>query len=446
MNAGGSTLAQTPVQTGWRRVLHLGSPNKRRTTEFGLLVISIIITISAYVIASLGHTASIPGNILPILVVMLALSLAAHIGNRKLAPNADPVILPIASLLNGLGFVMITRLDYHQAILQAIWSAVGVALYIVTLALVRNSSVLDRYRYLLAGGGILLLIMPLVPGIGVNINGTRLWIHVGSLTFQPVEAAKLMLAVFFSSYFVEKRELLGHPLAGNKKSTIIEPRALGPIFVAWAVSLLIMTAEHDVGFSLLIFLLFIITIWLATSRKTYLFLGGILFAVGAGVGTLLFAHVKERLVIWLDPWKYAASIGYQLIQGQYALGFGGVGGTGLGRGHPGIIPVVSSDFIFAAIGEEMGLLGTTAIVFAFLLIVGSGLRIALRAKNDFSKLLAASLTAIIGLQSFFIMAGITRILPLTGVTLPFVAYGGSSLVANYVLIAILMRISNEGNS
>lgn len=431
---------------GLREFLWRQTPNRRRSSELGLMMISIVITIAAYIIASLGQTASIPTNLIPILLALLAIAFAAHIGTRKLAPNADPVFLPIATLLNGLGFVMITRLNYHEALLQAIWSAVGVVGYLGTLLLVRNSAILDRYRYLLGIGGIGLLVLPLVPKLGVNINGVRLWIHLGPITFQPVEAAKLMLAVFFSSYFVEKRELLGHPIAGNKKLTLVDLRALGPIFVAWGISLLIMTAERDIGFSLLIFLIFIITLWLATSRKSYLLLGGGLFVAGTAVASLIFAHVRERLIVWIDPWKYASTIGYQLIQGQFALGYGGVGGTGLGRGHPSIIPVVTSDYIFAAFGEEMGLLGTTAILFAFLLIVGAGLRTAIRAKNDFSKLLATSFTAIIGLQSFFIMAGIVRILPLTGVTLPFVAYGGSSLVANYVLIAVLMRISDEGNS
>lgn len=446
MTLGNQTITHPTRNHIWKRSNRLSSPNRRRRTEFGLLIISTIITISAYITASLGKTAQIPGNLVPILIALLTISLTAHIGTRKLAPNADPVMLPIVSLLNGLGFVMITRLDYHEALLQALWSAVGVIGYLATLFIVRNSAILDRYRYLLAFGGIGLLMLPLVPKLGENINGARLWIRLGPLTFQPVEAAKLMLAVFFASYFVEKRELLGHPIGGDKKTTLIDPRALGPILVAWGISILIMTAERDIGFSLLIFLIFIITLWLATSRKTYLFLGGGLFALGTVVASALFYHVRERLIIWLNPWKYASTIGYQLIQGQYALGFGGVGGTGLGRGHPTIIPVVTSDFIFAAFGEEMGLLGTTAILFAFLLLVGAGLRAALRAKTDFSKLLATSFTAILGLQSFFIMAGIVRLLPLTGVTLPFVAYGGSSLVANYVLIAMLMRISDEGNS
>jgi len=443
----GNLLAKPQVEGNGRRAWRrLRSGNRRRSTELGLLIISIIITVSAYVVASLGRSATIPSNVIPILIALIALSLAAHFGTRILAPNADPIILPIASLLNGLGFVMITRIDYHEAILQAIWSAVGVFGYISALYFIRNSAILDRYRYLLGFAGIGLLMLPLVPKLGVDINGERLWAHLGPITFQPVEAAKLLLAIFFASYFVEKRELLGHPVGDDRKVTLIEFRALGPIFAAWGVSILIMTAEKDIGFSLLIFLVFIITLWLATSRKSYLLLGGGLFVIGTVFASVLFNHVKERLIVWINPWKYASTIGYQPIQGQFALGYGGVGGTGLGRGHPGLIPVVVSDYIFAAIGEEMGLLGTTAIVFAFLLLVGAGLRIALRARSDFSKLLAASFTLIIGLQSFFIMAGIVGLLPLTGVTLPFVAYGGSSLVANYVLIAILMRISHEGNS
>lgn len=445
MNSGNLLASPETTSGNWRSKLRVGKKNRRRSTELGLLIISIIITVSAYIVASLGKTATMPGNVIPVLVALLALSLAAHIGTRRLAPDADPVLLPLVSLLNGLGFVMITRLDYHEAILQATWSAVSVVGYLASLYFIRNSSLLDRYRYLLGIAGIGLLMLPLVPKLGLDIYGERLWIHLGPLTFQPVEAAKLLLAVFFASYFVEKRDVLGHPIAGDKKVTLIEVRALGPIFAAWGMSLLIMTAEKDVGFSLLIFLIFIITLWLATSRKTYLLLGGFLFGLGTVVASTIFYHVRERIIGWLNPWKYASTIGYQLIQGKFALGFGGVGGTGLGRGHPTIIPVVTSDYIFAAFGEEMGLLGTTAIVFAFLLLVGAGLRAALRAKNDFSKLLAASFTAILGLQSFFIMAGIVGLLPLTGLTLPFVAYGGSSLVANYVLIAVLMRISHEGN-
>jgi cell division protein FtsW (lipid II flippase) len=206
-----------------------------------------------------------------------------------------------------------------------------------------------------------------------------------------------------------------------------------------------MTAEHDVGFSLLIFLIFVSLLWLATGRVAYLFVGAVLFAVATVIGAHIFPQVNERLLVWLDPWKYSQTIGYQLVQAQYALGTGGLSGTGIGLGHPTLIPVVASDFIFAAIGEELGLLGTSIIVMAFLLLVGAGLKVALETRSSFSKLLTAGLTVTLGLQAFFIMAGIVRILPLTGVTLPFVAYGGSSLLANYALVALLVRGSAEAH-
>ncbi|MDA8207463.1 MAG: FtsW/RodA/SpoVE family cell cycle protein, partial [Actinomycetota bacterium] len=337
------------------------------------------------------------------------------------------------------------RLDRPEALLQGIWTAVGVGAYIVTLLIVRRTEILDKYRYLFALLGLGLLVLPLAPGIGENINGARLWVHFGPMSFQPVELAKLALAVFFASYFIEKQDLLSGGLGASGRKFTLNIRVLGPLLAAWLGSLMIMTAERDVGFSLMLFLVFIITLWVATSRISYLVAGSALFAVGAVVASKLFGQVNERIVIWLDPWKYAETIGYQIVQAQYALGAGGLSGTGLGRGHPTLIPVVSSDFIFAAIGEEMGLLGTTAIVIAFVLLVGAGIRAAQRSSSPFASLLAASFTLIIGLQSFFIMAGIVRLLPLTGVTLPFVAYGGSSLVSNYILVAVLMRISNESS-
>ncbi len=423
-----------------------GAVTNRRRTELGLLVIQAIIVVFAYVLASLGKTARIPANVLPFLAVMLGLSLAAHLANRWLAPDADPVILPIAALLNGLGYVMIARLDYQLAGLQATWTALGVAAYVITLFLVRRSRDLDRYRYLLALAGIGLLLMPLLPKIGQSINGARLWIRLGPLTFQPVELAKLALVIFFASYFVEKRELLSLPTVRVGNRLVTDPRPFGPVVVAWAFSLLVMTAERDIGFSLLLFVIFISLLWVTTGRFLYLFVGAVLFVAGAFVALHLFGHVHERITVWLDPWKYSQTSGYQVVQSQYALGSGGVVGTGLGLGRPYLIPVVASDFIFAAFGEELGLVGTTFLVVAYVSLVGVGMRIALRARSDFAKLLAAGFTALLGFQAFFIMAGVVRLLPLTGVTLPFVAYGGSSLVANYVLIALLMRISNESVS
>ncbi len=417
----------------------------KRRTELGLLVLANLATVVAFFLAKYGLNQSYVPTVDPYLVAIVLVPYFGHLANRVSAPEADPVFLPVATLLNGIGFVMIERLDQTEAHLQVLWTALGVGLYILTLVVVKNSDTLDRFRYILVILGIGLVLSPLVPGIGENINGERLWIHFGPLSFQPVEAAKLLLALFFASYLTEKRDLLKRLSLRHLRSIGSTLRSFGPLGAAWAIAMMLMAAERDVGFALLIFATFIITVWLATANKTFLFLGSVLFVIGAFVASKLFAQVNERFTIWIDPWKYAQGIGYQIVQAQYALGTGGYSGTGLGQGHPSVIPVVTSDFIFAAIGEELGLLGTTAILFAFLILVGAGLRAAMRARSQFSSLVAASFTLTFGLQTFFIISGVVRILPLTGVTLPFVAYGGSSLVANYVLIAVLARISHEGN-
>ncbi|KJF17473.1 FtsW/RodA/SpoVE family cell cycle protein [Acidithrix ferrooxidans] len=434
-----AAMGQIPQRANVKRY------TRQRKSELGMLLLASGITILAFLLASLGINSALPSNLIIVLVAMVALPLVVHIANLFLAPYADPALMPIVALLNGLGYVMIARLDPQEALLQGVWATLGVIAYISTLIIVNRSEILDRYRFLLALSGLLLLVLPLAPGIGQNINGARLWIRLGPVSFQPVEIAKLNLAIFFASYFIEKRDVLGAMGSRLSLRESLNIRILGPIATAWIASLLVMTLERDVGFSLMLFLVFIITIWMATSRIRYLFGGSILFVLGALGASNLFTQVNVRVTIWIDPWKYAQGIGYQIVQAQYALAAGGISGTGLGRGHPTIIPVVTSDFIFAAIGEEMGLLGTSAIVMAFLLIVGIGIRAALRAKSPFGSLIAAIFTMIIGLQSFFIMGGIVRLLPLTGVTLPFVAYGGSSLISNYILISILMRISDEGN-
>lgn len=418
-------------------------PSLQRRTELGLVLLAALVTVSAYTLAWFGTNGSLPPTLNVWLAVVIGLGLVAHLFTRWLAPRADPVMLPTVVLLNGLGWVMIARLDPREALMQAVWTAVGVAIYVATLALVRRSRDLERYRYLMALAGVVLLLLPLVPHLGLDINGARLWIRLGPLTFQPVEVAQIALVVFFASSFGEKRELLSNPTMRVGNHLLPDPRIAGPIVAAWALSMLVMTAERNVGFALLIFVLFLAMLWVATGRIAFLAVGMVLFAVGAWVGSILFAQVNERITVWLDPWRYADTIGYQLVQAQYALGTGGVTGTGLGLGHPLYIPVVTSDFIFAAFGEELGLLGTSALVAAFLVLVAIGFRTALRARTDFSKLMAAGLTAVLGFQSFFIMAGIARLLPLTGVTLPFVAYGGSSLVSSYLLVGLLTRISDE---
>ncbi len=415
----------------------------RRNTELGLLVLAALVTGGTYTLASLGRTASLPANIGPFLGMIFALLLVAHLAVRRLAPDADGLLLPLAGLLNGLGYVFIARSDTGLAGLQATWTAVGVAAFVGTLVLVRRAKDLERYRYTFALGGIVLLLLPLAPVIGREINGARIWISIGPMNFQPGEAAKLTLAAFLASYLVENRELLAVTTRRLGPIYLPDPRHAAPLLLAWGVSVLIMVTQKDLGSSLLFFALFIVLVWVATERAAYLVLGLGLFAVGATVAYNLFGHVRDRVAIWRNPWPTAKGTGFQVVEAAFALANGGITGTGPGLGEPNRIPARETDFIFAVIGEELGLLGGTAVLCAYLLLVGSGLRIALRANDGFEKLFAVGLSTLLGLQAFLIIAGVIRVLPLTGVTLPFVSFGGSSLLANYVLLALLVRLSDE---
>jgi cell division protein FtsW (lipid II flippase) len=415
----------------------------RRNTELGLMVMAGVLTAGAYTLAGLGRSASLPANLVPFLLVILGLLAVAHVATRRLAPGADGILLPLAGLLNGVGYVFIARLDSNLAALQALWTALGVGAFVATLAAVRRARDIERFRYTFALAGIGLLLLPLVPVLGQNINGSRLWVRFGSVTFQPGELAKIALCIFFASYLVEKQPLLA--MGTRKVAGIWVPnvRHFGPIVLAWGFSLIVMFWEKDLGSSLLFFALFITLLWVATARGVYLGIGGVMFAGGALLAYKVFAHVQTRIHILLDPWSVASGSGYQTVQALFAFAAGGVSGTNIGQGSPQRIPAVATDFIFAAIGEELGLLGTVAVLVAFLLMVGAGLRIALRVDSPFEKLLAAGLTAIIGLQTFIIIGGVTRVVPLTGITLPFVSYGGSSLISNYILLALLLRVSDD---
>jgi cell division protein FtsW (lipid II flippase) len=415
--------------------------SSRRNTELGLIVLGAVITGVLYTLASLGRTASIPANIGPFLGFVLLLLAAAHLVTRRLAPAADGVLLPIAGLLNGIGYVFIARLDESLAALQSTWMAVGIAAYVGTLVVVRRTKMLEQYRYTFMLLGIGLLVLPLFPVIGREINGARIWVSIGPVNFQPGEFAKIVLAIFFASYLVEKRELLR--IANRRIGPLAFPdiKHFGPVLAAWGASLLIMVAQTDLGSSLLFFSLFVVMLWVATERVTYLLVSGVLFAGGAFLAWTQFTHVQQRVDFWLDPWSNFDGA-FQIIQATYAFSWGGITGTGPGLGSPWRIPFATTDFIFAAIGEELGLFGATAVVAAFLLMVGTGLRIAIRAHSHFDKLLAVGLTTILGIQSFIIIGGVIRLVPLTGITLPFVSYGGTSLVANYILLALLMRISD----
>jgi cell division protein FtsW (lipid II flippase) len=384
-------------------------------------------------------------------VVVLALLLGAHVAVRRLAPNADPVLLPVAAVLNGLGYVFIAGLPDGPnmpsgemlARQQAVWTLVGIAAFVATLVLVRRPRDLERYRYTFALIGLGLLLLPLVPGVGREINGSRIWVSLGPVNFQPGEVAKVVLALFFAAYLADQRELIATSQWKVGPLRLPHPRYLGPVLVAWGVTMVVMIYQRDLGSSLLFFALFVVMLWVATGRTSFLVLGGGLFAAGAFMAFRAFGHVQTRVDIWLNPWTDPSGSGYQVIQGLFAMGFGGVAGTGLGLGGSVRLPAGESDYIFAVITEQLGLLGGTVIIVSYLLMVGAGLRIAVRATQPFDKLLATGLTLLLGVQAFIIIGGVTRLLPLTGVTLPFVSYGGSSLVVNYVLIALLLRISNS---
>ena len=415
----------------------------RRASELGLGVLAVIVAAFGYLLVQLAQKPSVPADLWVILVAVLGLFIAAHVAVRRLAPDADPVLLPIAALLNGLGFVTVARLDSNLGRIQAIWTAVSVLAFVLTLLAVRRIRTLERYRYTFLLLGMIALLLPLAPGIGKTINGARLWVGVGPVNFQPGEAAKVLLVLFFAAYLVDKRELLASGVRRVGRLRLPEVRHLGPLLVVWGISILIMVRETDLGQAMLVFALAGVMLYVATDRAAYTLFALVMFLGASVVAYELFGHVQSRVVVWLDPFKYANNQGYQLVQGLFGFAAGGFAGTGLGLGNPKTIPNVATDFVFAAIGEELGLIGTVAILIALLLFVGTGLRIAMRADRPFPKLFATGLTSIVGLQSFVIIGGVTRTIPLTGVTLPFISYGGSSLVANWVILALLLRISDD---
>jgi cell division protein FtsW (lipid II flippase) len=415
----------------------------RRSTELTLLFMAAVITGAAYTITALGTNAEIPPGIVVFVAMLLGLLLCAHVVVRLVARGADGTLLPLAALLHGIGFVMIARLDDQLAGLQATWSLVAIGAFIGTLLVVQRATDLARYRWLFFFAGAFLLLLPLAPGIGVLINGARIWVSIGPINFQPGEFAKIAFAIFFAAYLADRRELIAASTWRVGPLHLPEPRYIAPILMAWGFSVVVMVFQRDLGSSLLFFTLFVVMMWVATERVSYLLIGLVLFTGAAYFAWTQFGHVQRRVSVWLDPWADPLDSGYQVLQSLYGLADGGLTGTGLGRGNPGQIPLAENDFIFAAIGEEWGLLGGAAVLMAFILLVGAGLRIALRTDRTFEKLLAVGLTTIVGVQGFIIVAGVIKVVPLTGITLPFVSYGGSSLVSNYVLLALLIRLSDS---
>ena len=411
----------------------------RRRTGLWLLLGALTISLGAYVNVGLGKRERVPANLALYGSIMVIGYLGCWLLMRRYARGADPVLFPIGGLLAGLGFAMIFRLDGGLAAEQATWLMVALAAFAITLVLIRDDRQLEGLTYTIGLAALVLLILPVVPGIGTEINGARLWIRVGELTFQPSELGKVLMVVFLASYLTEKRELLAE---GVGRFGLPRVKDLGPMLLAWGASLVVLFAEKDLGASLLYFGIFVVMLWLATGRLAYLVIGVLLFAVGAYAGFLVFDHVQARVDFWLyaldDP--YAEGYG-QLAQGWFGMSSGGLVGAGLGQGSPWLIPYAETDFIFAAIGEELGFLGTAAVLLLYVTLIGRGMRIAVGRTDAFGKLLAAGLTTIFALQTFVIVGGVTRLIPLTGITLPFVSYGGSSLVSNFIILALLVRIS-----
>jgi cell division protein FtsW (lipid II flippase) len=420
----------------------LAPPRTRSRTGLVLLLIAAIASIGAYAMVELGLKGRLPPDLPAYGLTLTGAFLLAWGAVRWMAPRSDPTLLPIAGMLGGLGLAMIYRLLPNRvADAQARWLLVGLAAFVVTLLIVRDDRQLDRYTYTVGLAGLILLLLPIIPGIGTEINGAHLWVSIGPLTFQPAEFGKILIVIFLASYLSQKRELLA---VGVGRLGLPRAKDLGPFLLAWGTSLAVLFLERDLGASLLFFGVFVVMLWLASGRAGYLIVGGVLFVVGATIGYLLISHVQARVSYWLHALEPAKvnDFGYgQLAQSWFALASGGLVGSGLGRGAPDLIPFPASDFILSAFGEELGMFGTTAILLLFVALIARGLRIALDRDDSFGRLLATGLTVSLALQTLTIAAGVTRLIPLTGVPLPFVSYGGTSKVASFVIVALLVRIS-----
>lgn len=427
-------------------------PRKRRGAEFFLTVLAVVIGIAAYASVGLGAEGRIPADTYKLGFGLIVVAVATHLIVRRVAPYADPVLVPLVIALNGLGLAMIYRLDIGRQQIdptrtafangQLVWTAIGIIAFAGIMILVRDHRRLQSLTYTFGAAAIGLLILPLLPHIGRTINGARIWINLGPFSFQPGEAAKVCLAIFFAGYLVVKRDALA--LAGRRVMGIDLPRGrdLGPILAGWLISVGILIFQRDLGSSLLFFGLFVVMLYVATERAGWLLVGAVLFAIGAYFSYLAFGHVRVRFDAWLDPFADPDRNG-QVINGLFGLAHGGVLGQGLGQGSPQLTPYSFSDFIADSMGEELGLTGLMAILVIYGLIVERGLRIALTCRDAFGKLLAAGLAFSFALQVFVVVGGVTRLIPLTGLTTPFLAQGGSSIVMNWAIIGLLLRISDQ---
>jgi cell division protein FtsW (lipid II flippase) len=441
-----------------RVVLRIKMPQKLRNIELGLLLAALGLSALSLALVQWGVLGSLDWSLLTYATGLAGLTFGMHLILRLVARDADPFIVPIATMLNGLGITMIHRLDLAAGssgweaagVRQMAWTAIALLIAIAVLLVVRNYRILLRYRYLSMLAGVVLLTMPLWPGIGRTVNGATIWVEFGGMTFQPGEIAKIALAVFFAGYLMTARESLSR--VGRKLLGVRWPRIrdLGPLIIVWVLAMAVLVFQRDLGTSLLYFGLFLAMMYIATNRVLWIVMGGSLFVAGAALASSRISYVRGRIDGWLDsfnPAVYDAVGGsYQLVQGMFGLAEGGFVGSGLGQGQPSLVPLANSDYIVAALGEELGLFGIFALLALYLLLVSRGFRVGFTGTDDFGRLLAAGLACVLALQVFVVIGGITRVIPVTGLTTPFLAAGGSSLVANWIIVALLLRLSDDARA
>ncbi|THG32704.1 FtsW/RodA/SpoVE family cell cycle protein [Glaciibacter flavus] len=430
-------------------------PQKLRNLELGLLIFACVINGASIVLVQLGALGHLDLTLVSLFATLSILVFGLHITLRFVARDSDPFLLPVATVLNGLGIAMIYRIDIADkqygwdsaAVRQIAWASIAILCAIGVLVIIRNHRTLFRYTYVSGFVAIVLLLLPLVPGLGRQVSGARVWIGFGSFaTFQPGEIAKIALAVFFAGYLVRNRDSLS--MVGTTFLGMRFPRArdLGPLLIVWALSMSVIVFQRDLGTALLYFGLFLVMLYVATGRLSWVLLGLAMFLGGAFVASRTLDYVNGRITNWLDafnPAVYNADGGsYQLVQGLFGLAHGGLIGTGWGQGRPDLTPVPQSDYIIASLGEELGLAGLFAILALYILYISRGFRVGFAGQDDFGKLLGVGLSFVIALQCFIVIGGVTRVIPLTGLTTPFLAAGGSSLVANWIITALLLRISD----